>query len=454
MSKRTSIAIIILAAAIVAFASVRQVLTDSKPEGSLNLAALGDSLPSSIASTDEAIAFFEGRVQRDPLDFISYASLGRMHLRRGQETGDVDAYLRAEAGFERALELQPGYPSARAYLASTYFSQHRFEEALALSRDVYDASPDSLQGLATMGDAYLELGRYDEAGDAYFELLRLEPAPAVLSRLSHLAHLNGDTDEALELLSRAAQEEADSGQPKESVAWYLARLGALRFGAGKLEEAAKHYQASLDALDGYHVALAGLGKVRAAQGRYDKAIALYERAVSIVPEPASLAALGDLYARAGDAERARLQYDTVGVIARLAAINRQVYNRELVLFYADHEINLAEALALAEREIAVRKDIYGYDALAWALYKNGRVEEAADAIVEALRLGTQDASLYYHAGMIYRGLGDAEQARSYLSRALAINPGFSVLQAEQARIALREVEKVAASLGRSQEATR
>ena len=114
----------------------------------------------------------------------------------------------------------------------------------------------------------------------------------------------------------------------------------------------------------------------------------------------------------------------------LAAINQQVYNRELVLFYADHDFKLDEALDLATKELDARKDIYGYDALAWALFKNDRFVEAAEAIVEAMQLGTQDPNLYYHAGKIYHQLGDLEQATQYLERALRLNPKFSVLYSD------------------------
>ena len=69
--------------------------------------------------------------------------------------------------------------------------------------------------------------------------------------------------------------------------------------------------------------------------------------------------MGDLYAEIGDSDQARLQYDTVEFIAKLAAINEQVYNRQLALFYADHDLKLDEALELATSELAVRKDVYG-----------------------------------------------------------------------------------------------
>ena len=81
----------------------------------------------------------------------------------------------------------------------------------------------------------------------------------------------------------------------------------------------------------------------------------------------------------------------------MAASNPQFYSRELAMFYADHDLKLDEALDLATAGLEVRKDIYGYDAVAWALFKSFRFEEAADAIAQAT-LGTQDANLYWHSG--------------------------------------------------------
>jgi tetratricopeptide (TPR) repeat protein len=261
----------------------------------------------------------------------------------------------------------------------------------------------------------------------------------MLARLANLAELKGDLQEALRLMERAVQEAVGMAGSREGVAWYLFRLGDLYFNAGQYDQAARHYEAALRVFDNYYLALAGLGKVRAAQGRDDEAIELYERSVAMMPQPSALAALGDLYMETGQQEKARLQFDTVELIATLAAINRQVYNRELALFYADHDVKLDKALELAEREMEVRQDIYGYDALAWTLYKNGRTDEAAKAMREALKLGTQDARLFFHAGMIAKALDDDAAARDYLTRALKLNPQFSVLNADQARLALSEV---------------
>jgi Tfp pilus assembly protein PilF len=67
------------------------------------------------------------------------------------------------------------------------------------------------------------------------------------------------------------------------------------------------------------------------------------------------------------------------------------------------------------------------------------LEEARAAIKEALRLGTRDARLFYHAGMIAKAAGDRAGAREQLERALELSPEFDPLQAREARRALDEV---------------
>ncbi len=165
-------------------------------------------------------------------------------------------------------------------------------------------------------------------------------------------------------MRKSADEAVTLGLSGESAAWYQFQLGELYFNTGQIEDAAEYYANALALLDNYYLALAGLGKVRAAQDRYDEAIDLYRQALAIIPQPATLAALGDVYAKTGEAEQAKRQYDTVEFIATLAAINQQVYNRELALFYANHELKLEYALELVSAELEIRRDIYGYDALA------------------------------------------------------------------------------------------
>jgi hypothetical protein len=66
-------------------------------------------------------------------------------------------------------------------------------------------------------------------------------------------------------------------------------------------------------------------------------------------------------------------------------------------------------------------------------------------IKDALRLGTLDARLFYHAGMIARAAGDREGAADFLRRAIKLNPHFDPWQSQVARKALEEITGVRAS---------
>ena len=93
-------------------------------------------------------------------------------------------------------------------------------------------------------------------------------------------------------------------------------------------------------------------------------------------------------------------------------------------------------LARARKELEGRRDVYGYDLVAWALHAKGRDVEARTMMRHALSRGTEDAMLFYHAGMIARAVGDTADARTDLTRALEINASFHHLHANEARALL------------------
>ncbi|HEU4371227.1 MAG TPA: tetratricopeptide repeat protein [Methylomirabilota bacterium] len=391
--------------------------------------------------TDHVIQFYQARVARDPDDFLSYNKLGTAYVQKARDTGDIVYYDLAEKALRRSLGLVsqgPAASTATTWLAVVEFARHRFRDALAAAEQALALDPGEFSAYAVVGDAYLELGEYDKAAQAYGRLLDLSGPLHPHSRLAHLKFLTGEPEAAVAHMRRAVAA-ARGGLPGENIAWTHAQLGELLFQVGDLAGAEKAHQDALAGHPGYHRAQAGLAGVRAAQRRYADAIELYRKAISVVPLPEYAAALGDVYTKAGRASDAKQQYDLVEFIGRLNALNKTIYNRELALFYADHDMKPKEALALAEQELQARRDIYTYDVLGWALYRNGRPREAAAAMAEALRLGTRDARLYFHAGMIHMALGDAARARDYLSRALAINPRFHPLHADVATRVLAEL---------------
>ncbi len=397
------------------------------------------------ASTDELIAFWHSRVQQHPHDPISLAYLGQAHWQKGRETGDAASYSRAQAALTQALTLKPDDELALALLAAVSLAQHDFQGALALAQRVYDFDPGALQALATIGDAHLELGHYAAAETAYRELQQKSDSPAVYGRLARLAWLQGDAQSSIVHMQQAAAKAAALGLRGEQLAWYHAQLGELYFHMGRLDEAQAQYQKAAGAFDGYYLAQAGLGNVYAASGDLDKAIALYTQLTAAPPQTEFVARLGDWYALNGHPAAAQKQYETVTFMAEVEAANAVLTNRQLALFYANHDRHLETALALAERELETRGDIYAYDTLAWALYKNGRTAAAAAAMETALAQGTSDALLYYHAGMIFAAQDQTAEAVAMLQKALALNPYFDLLQAQIAQETIAHMDHLRVS---------
>jgi tetratricopeptide (TPR) repeat protein len=383
-----------------------------------------------LLSTDQAISFFQQRVNRDPKDCVNQTLLAEMYIRKARESGNFASYERAEKAIQLALKSDPAYLPAQIDRANLLSAKHRFADALELAQQLYQNNPEEPGILMIVGDAHLELGNYQEAEKAYEELMRKDRTALLATRRSRLAELKGNTREALSWMERAAEEERRARVSKEGGVWYQVRLGDLQFNSGHLEEAARHFEAARQVLPGCAPALAGLGRVRAAQGKYEKAITLYREAIRVNPDCFLLAGLSDLYIKIGNPDMAEILSRKLD---QTAALKEGVYNRELSVYYADHDQKLPLALKLARKDLATRKDIYAYDTLAWALCKNNLLEDAAKAMTEALKLGTQDAAFFYHAGMIQNRLGHKREARSYLMRALALNPHFSIRLADSAR---------------------
>ncbi|MEX0629136.1 MAG: tetratricopeptide repeat protein [Chloroflexota bacterium] len=397
------------------------------------------SAATGLASPDERVAFWEPRVAADPRDYLSAMHLADAYLDRARATADLADLQRAQAVLGQAAERAPDPMLVVPRQAQVAFSLHEFSRAASLADDVLAGAADDLTALAVAGDARVETGDLLGARQRYDRLAILAPSGPVWSRLARLAFLEADISAAFLLVGRAIDDAEANGFGDEA-AFYRYQLGDLHRATGELAAASAAYQSALESLPGYPAATIGLALTREGQGRRAEAIALLEAATTRLPTPEAVATLGDLYVLAGDLEAAEREYALVERIGEVARATGAVYDRQLVLFAADHDRGVEAAISLAESELELRQDIYAWDALAWALYKGGRLDEAATAADRALALGTPDPRLAYHAGMIAAARGETGMARSLLTQALA---GAAYLPPLQVPIA----ETALASLG-------
>ncbi|MGH7547995.1 MAG: tetratricopeptide repeat protein, partial [Gemmatimonadales bacterium] len=318
---------------------------------------------------------------------------------------------------------------------SSLLAQHRFPEALEAARRLNELAPAEPGARALLGEIQLELGDYDAARKTFAALASERRHLAVAPRLARWAEIQGHTAEAGHLLRRALTEAVPRRDlALEQVAWFYLRLGDFELRHGRLGEAEWVLRAGLEARPDDPRLLAARARLEALRQRWPQAIAYGERA-GAGADLATLALIGDGYAALGDSARAEAYY---AAVERAAAERPEPFNRQWTQFRLEHGWRVPETLALLSAEIAVRRDVYGYDQLAWALHLAGEDAAAREAMTQALRMGTRDAVLFFHAGMIERALGNRAAARRYLREALAINPLFHPTYPAVARAALAE----------------
>ncbi len=388
-------------------------------------------------TTDQTMQALQTHLKAVPEDWDSYSQLGLAYLQKARETGDPSYYPKAEQAFQKVLGHNPEDYSSVAGMGGLALARHQFGAALDWGERAHQINDSRTYAFGVIADAQIELGRYPEAAQTLQEMVNLRPDTSSYSRISYLRELYGQVDSAIHAMQMAVDA---AGEPQlENTAWTRTQLGNLYFNQGDLPQAEYEYKLTLQGYPNYIYALAGMGHVRAAQGKLDEAASYLEKASQIMPIPDILIALGDVYRASGQTAAAKREYNTVHIIQKLYEANGVDLDLEIALFNSDHGYDPAGTLAQAKQAYQRRPSIYGADVLAWALYQSGMYAEAEQYSQAALRLGTRDALKFYHAGMIAFKLGKADQAQEDLKQALAINPNFSLLYAAPAQHTLDEL---------------
>jgi len=411
---------------------MKQPVTHASSEAAVAATPSSRSAAVAVAATSPTvaeIARLQALVTTDPTDADAQRDLGFALLQRVRETADPSLYAPAADAFETARRLAPDDALVLAGIGGLQLGKHQFAEALQTGREAVARSPNLAAPRAVVVDALVELGRYDEADAAAGEMLAIRADLSTLARVSYVAELHGRLDVALSAMRQAG---ATPGLAPENVAFVEALLGNLLVYTGDPAAAAHAYAKALALVPAHAPSLAGEGRLAVGAGDLDGAIALFQRAADILPLPEYVVALADAQSAAGRADQAARNFKLARAEIRLFQASGVVVDVELALFEADHG-DPAAALELAKAGYAATPTVRAADALAWALHRLGRDMEAKTRSAEAVRLGSRDPLLLYHAGAIAAALGDIKDARRDLSLALETDPGFSATGAAEAQ---------------------
>jgi tetratricopeptide (TPR) repeat protein len=173
---------------------------------------LGSALDQ-LDRTDDAVGHLKAIVAKDPTDLDAIVSLGGVYQgrKRFQEAADTFgqaiavvgeptranwslfyyrgiAYERtkqwpkAEADFQKALQLYPDQPSVLNYLGYSWIDQGvHLDEGMAMIKKAVDARPDDGYIVDSLGWANYRLGQYDEAVKQLERAVTLKPSDPTIN---------------------------------------------------------------------------------------------------------------------------------------------------------------------------------------------------------------------------------------------------------------------------------
>jgi tetratricopeptide (TPR) repeat protein len=350
----------------------------------------------------------------------AWVSAGRDFVRIARNHAEPGYYVQAEACAREALARSPSESAALQLMGLVMLNEHRFREAQVLASDMLARHPEDALSWGTLSDAELELGHIDAAIAAAQQMMDEKPNLPSYGRAAHLRWLQGDREAAKRIYEKAVAAGREQ-KDREPRAWMIVQAAWLFWHEGDYAGAAAGFELALHTLPDYPPALEGRGRVALALADYAGAIGWLSRALSAHPLIETAWWLGDAYQLAGNAPAARRLYE------RVTRDGARLDPRTLAQFYATKAREPREALRLARAAYAERQDIYSSDVLAFALYRNAALAEALPLARRAIALGTPDARLLFHAGLIEAAGGDKAQGRALMQRALALNPRFDPL---------------------------
>ncbi len=411
---------------------------------------------------EEAIVWLRAAIERRPGWADAHFWLG-LSLEQNGKLGEARSEL------TRTLRIDPTRLSARQALARVHFALGELAAAEIQARLSLGDDPNSVEMQGVLVDSLLGLGRNEDAlrllqairdedrdasvrtamGQTYLELGQTRLARAELSRadaeVPHQADtlrglLDLDAAEGRLSVSVARIDAALRVRPEDPALHRLAGLAAAH--GQRPAEAERSFQKALafDSADIESYLL--LGELYTAQGRRDDAIAIYQQALTALPEAAKV------YRQLGRAHRAR--GEMAQATERFEAAIRYdpadgPSKRDLATLLAEDPRRTEEAFALALEARALLPNDPGP---AWVL---GRVHFDRDEFLEAIRFLEQAAmrlegeawgQVQSLLGRSYVANGQIAIGRTTLEHVLAGVGADSPAWAEQARETLARLGPV------------
>lgn len=196
----------------------------------------------------------------------------RLQAQALRHTGNGD---QAVSVLEDSLKKHADDPSAYIALAQMYGEVDRAAQAVKVLQDAQAKFPKDNSILFELGATFDRQKRYPEAESAFKQLIAMDPQnAAALNYLGYMLAERGERlDESVDYVKKALEIEPDNGSFLDSLGWAYYKAEKLDLAEGNLRRAADQLKTNSVIQDHY-------GDVLLKLGRYEDAIAAFNRALS------------------------------------------------------------------------------------------------------------------------------------------------------------------------------
>lgn len=326
-------------------------------------------------------------------------------LDKGNDARDAKKYAEAQEAYEGVLKLKARDARGAYGLGNVYTDQRRWEDAEQAYRNAVEWAPKDVDALVALS------------------VVLVQPV-AGANNAKRFADAQTFAQRAVQL------------DPKNAVAWD--RLGVALQSRGLFNAETEHaYRRAVELDPEFAVAYAHLGRVLRRMARATEAAPLYERAIELAKEPATLVLIADSL-------QAEQQWDQSEPVLRRAlemdARNTStlyLLGRSLVVLkrYQEAEPYLRTALELSPQAFQP------YTLLGQAYLALGRFDDAEKTYSSAVDVASPAERKQLVGEFGFEGVGDgyakakrkSDAARVY-QRAIDLDPGNQQLQKKLAKV--------------------
>ncbi|MEJ2053690.1 MAG: tetratricopeptide repeat protein [Calditrichaceae bacterium] len=369
---------------------------------------------------DEALDAYNKILEMDSLNARTYYFIGNVYKKQNKDK-------QAEAAYLKALEIKPDFYSAIQDLALLYRNEQKWQQVI----DVFENrnyQVDSLRMFPQMlvAESYYYLKNYDKARELILPLLEDKDAPKEIYELIARVELESKNySAAKDYLHYLLNQER-----KNRIAWLF--LGFTYLDMNQADSAAIVYEKALDIFPDDASLLGFYGSTLQQLERFEEAIPPLKKSLDLNPDNANaVSSLAVAYESLQMFDKCDSVYE--------AGIERFPENALLLNNFSyslsERNIRLEDALKMVQKALEISPDNGAYlDTIGWIYYKLGHYNEAEKYIKQAIQMREDSAVVFEHLGDVYFELEEFNLARENWQRALDITPDNSQLKLKLEKI--------------------